>query len=696
MRKKDPLYKADTPYDVLDLDPSAGPSNADVHRAFTSAVGKRRYPPQELQAARTALVRREDRALVDVLYYSVEDNGRSLKLSHRADTARALKETLVDKFPDVSLIHRLALLWYWWAEHVSERYEEGGTADELGKFWERALAYWAALLASRGRDAWQPITGLEDKAQVKSTRESMRDSLRNRLGELQKIASDAGDERSIDRFRQLRLAFRFELDTARHMASASAPPLGDGTAGLGCGRLLLEELGLLRSVRSRVGHLYSSARDDRHLQRVRDALSSYWKVAQRVSNRRWEEALDAIEDLSRSLRRRKEVQALKAEALIGLGRVRADSGDLAEAVERFVEALDCVDTGPIRAKAEKGLVKTCQQIGNCPDSQLWTLAPAMEQALAALPDHQRLQSIASSFGDRLCDEPIQTFNRVQEEVKSALDEGDISSLKPRWRGEWKPDLNRALERLRLAQHLGSSRAKGQLPEAQSIYDQLKRLFERGGGPRSKWLEHLQKAGEAAGRGDWHGAVHHLRLALEFAPGNEKADLRRALAVSLYNEAIDLLNGLEPSIPRHRGLRIVEEAVELLEEANDLKPGDSDIKKALEQARHGKMILSLRGTGEGLGRFLVAAALVALAAACMWLAYRHTSSLTVFLGGFLAAVGITWGTAQGGGLAKVASLDWLAVFLAAVRLGMNDGVAFAGLLILCFFAYTMGLGIKEQR
>lgn len=678
MINRDPLQTEETPYELLGLDRHA--DDEAINKAFYDAIKPkpgRRTDPRRLRAARTTLLRRPvQRALVDVLLYdpkivgrlspTYQGDGSSLGLGVRQATAQAWTGHLRDRFPDLPTIHTLAVLWYWWAAHEGERFallaealNEAGvpartvttkkrllqnisaaesrtcrrgpravcphpdcrwhddcsyTCPPVGVIWRKAIAYWSVLIASR--KFWTDHAGLSPSL-AEEVRDAMDNALREPLFKLRERFQRASAGRLASLFRQLEIDFSTELSTARDMIGAGTSLLGPNADGVGCGRLLLQEVGQLEAVRRKVDARLRVSGGNGQLQELKVGLTSYGDVAQLLARKRWDEALAQLERLPPAEQDSAEARRLNARALIGRAHQEATAGDVSAALKSWHSALQLTDDHELREEATTAIVSSCLARAAALGKR------QADEAISVLEEGRRLvesRNLDLRLADLLCEQAVTIFNETQNKIKARQG--------PPTAGDERA-LERGLALLERASELGSERAKGQVATAKQVLEAVKQAGQPPQPPQ--WMEWVKKANDAAGRDDWDTAITYLRRVLRAAGTKAPATLRKNLATCLANRAIGQVN---TAIERGRlNLAILRRAESDLAEAGRLDPTSEHIwtnKSKVDTLLQQRDFLK-RGTRWGIGSLLVGLLAWALARILPYGGFA--------LGGFLSCVGV---------------------------------------------------------
>lgn len=619
---RDPLQCEQTPYELLGVGRDTNAKQ--IRSAFKLAVVRRRASPQQLQQAMKRLFDLRDRALTDALLYNsraatdLGSDGARLKLAVRGETDRLWSQRLQEGFPDLPTMHNLAVLWYWWAVHETDRYSlltealaqhgvsiyrktvKQGLLEDLAEaegrdckpsagqdgcpdldcpwridcsyespsidtLWSQAVAYWAPLLATH--TFWCDHLNAEEGA-AREARQDLEERLQAYLFDLRRRFEGASATRLANIVGDLEDQLPTELRGARLMARSALPLLGSGTEGVGVGRLLLEAVDQLQPVQRRVKR-QQRLHATEELEQLQVYLTPHGHIAQLVVAKRWREALEQIEKLSGAEQNRPQVTRLAAEAHLGKGQQEAGLGNTEAALEAWKAALEYASDAALREKIETAVIQTCLERASILENR------DPDRAIAILEQGDSLVSsrnLRTRLGALLFHQAVSTYNTVQERINR---QGEVTSADVL-------ELEQGLAALEWADALGFGRAADQLPTAREVLSDA-----RGASEARKWSPWLKKANEAAGEDDWDTTIRYLRRALKEAGRDAPAFIEDNLATSLANRAIrkvnDLLGGGLDQVGVTKARRIAAQACEDLAEADRLKPGDSRIQTNRKQA-----------------------------------------------------------------------------------------------------------------
>ena len=660
---RDPLQEQRTPYELLGVSREA--ADREIKNAFKMAFARRKENPRQLQQANKDLLNPQERILIDVALYDETTvrqlspglgNGReSLDFAQRPATAEAWRTQLNRNFPNLGLIHSLGVLWFWAAVHSGDHTADlaeklqamGKPADklttratllrrhsreagvspcnptkgpacsvedcptrqacmhgevEVADAWQRAIAYWAALLATD--TFWAEAAGRvgADSAETqKAMEKSFHDHLFRQIDRFQ----SAGASGYAEQLQQLSGDLAVELKTARQMAEFDGDLLGTADGHVGAGRLLLQEVGQLTAVRQRVERRAKAAPRNKALQRLLVSLSPFGNVDEAVRRERWDEAQRQIESLSEAERRSAEGRQMEARVLVGAGRQEATLGNPKNARKHWTDALDVANNVSLRNEVKSSVEQACLEraaaltkgnpqaamellelgleltggdsIGMRMGEILATEAiktfndvqrdikkregsasaedvRALEEALAKLERAAKMGSEKAAAQLQTARETLEgigelqwvdtinsavaTFNRVQEAIKSRGGEVTSSDVS---------SLERAVRDLDKAAKGGSQRAAEQLQAGRRVLAEIKKASEQGA-----FAQEMAQANAAAGRGDWDAAIRYLRRALNKASGSARTQIKKNLATSLTNRAVGKVNDALGQMQRSGG------------------------------------------------------------------------------------------------------------------------------------------------
>lgn len=696
---RDPLQEERTAYELLGVEIDA--QDRAIKTAFRMAFARREEQPRKLQQANKDLLNPLERILIDVALYDPDsvrqfspglvDSRACLELDQRPTTAESWRRQLEGQFPKLELIHSLGVLWYWWAIHAGNHtaalaeslHAHGKPAEDktsrptllrrnsrldktspcnpskgptcplvdcptrqacmhldvgVQDAWQRAIAYWSTMLATES--FWiEPAKRVG--ADPMQARDTMEKTIQDHLFRLTDRFQNAGAPGYADELRRTSADFAVELKTAQAMAKADGTLLGASGMRIGCGRILLQELNQLTSVRQRIELSLRTRPGNRTLQRLQTSLSPFGSVDEAMRRKRWDDALNQFDALDPAERDSVEGRKMKARVLTGIGCQQATLNKPDAALKSWKEALSLIRDRQLRKELSEEIDKTCLERAAAVEKRDPDEAVLLLEAGLELTDSQPLRM---RLRDLLTNRAIKTYNDVQRRVsrpggtagpkeiaslEAALKDlelaADLGSEQAKQQlpaardalagiGElkWVTDVNQAIDtintvqqsignrggdvvaadvtklqgavrKLETAARGGSKKAAEQLPVARRVLKDIKITRDRG-----KWAESANKANAAAGRGDWDTAIRYLREAIRNATGDSRSMLNKNLATSLTNRAIGRVNEAIGGAQGGSGgfnadvMMSLMESQKDLEEAAKLDPGNSHIREQKSQ------------------------------------------------------------------------------------------------------------------
>ncbi len=509
---KDLLQTSQTPYDILCLEPGA--SGADIDRAFKLGLVKRGNV-QKLTMAKNILQRQDERLLLDLLRYDPRKfNGLDpnpqlddsiLRVVNRATTAEAWTNQLRSVFPDIDMVRHLAVFWYWWAVYEEERLAalakamngqgslkgdskhewlaiirstEGVVCDarnsrsctssdcqwqedclpeipDVDVLWQKVIAYWVTLI--RNLDQWQ-VEGLVITASLQKTlQESLEKQLRNQFHNLGQSYRNIGTGALAETYQKLDLELTTELRTSLEVENVG---IRTARGKICCGRLMLEEVGLLPMVRKTVQSQLKNRPSSKTLRNLDDALSLYSSIAVLIDNNKPAQALEAIAQLRDEERALPEVMRLQVRALFKRGRQQVSLGEFSLALGSWGEALKTPADEVLIAEVKSLVISTCQDRSAALQAHQLDEAIALLEAGLALVDNENLRL---SLGNLFTVRGIGTFVEAQR----LFEQADQQQKR-----EIFSDFERGLADLRRAAGMGNERAVEQAKAAEGFLQQV--------------------------------------------------------------------------------------------------------------------------------------------------------------------------------------------------------------------------------
>jgi hypothetical protein len=587
---KDPLQSDPSPYHVLDVPPTADAKA--INQAMGRAIMDKKFNAKTVQNARQVLLKPESRALVNLLMYPADaiaketDLGSAeslpLSLDVRRDTARTWRGALVDRFPDNTLLHALALIWYWWGEYEGERHlaivrrlDQAGVScyrvtrkDTLLKkiaevedcgyspgsgcpredcpwhadcqhqslslqdIWEKVIAFMTPILSSP--DTWPEIAKVSG-ADTRDVRQDLRERVEGTVSKLSTGFSQASATALANTADQLLLDFETERKTGQLMTKIRITyKKSKKSYTLGTGRFLLRELNELSGTRRAVDHALEKGEGSSsflsNLRELQYLLSPFANIYHQIDRKRWAQALEIIDSLSASEARDTLVQKMTARAHIGMGRQEFEISNVESALSHWKKAKN-IPAG--KSDWEEEVPQIQQTIlnrvakieGPKPDAAIRLL----EGADDLLEDNPDIRARLSSVLTRTSIHRIVQIQKKAEKQKPTRE--DVARVKE------------GVERLEKAAQMGSERAQDQLEPAKVFLVNLVMMTgadvdvdlpdgavpHRAADPALKEVDRLRReAAQAAKEKAWEKAAQKLRQALKELPAEAPTQLKDTL------------------------------------------------------------------------------------------------------------------------------------------------------------------------
>jgi len=281
---------------------------------------------------------------------------------------------------------------------------EAGAEDELTKLPDVG-AHEAAALRSAGLSSLGTV--------VRGGMRRLADVLGISLDKAREILVSARTALSSNsalsgQYRALPLVFATEMETAEAMAKVG---VGTRQGAVRCGAVMLHNLGLLDTVRSKVRDAMQISPENQGLQRLYNALSRHFSVSVLIANERPEEALQTIERLPAEDRNCEEVLQMKSHAFDLLARQQVGMGQIEDALASWTEALTCNCDVDARKKIRAKIVSTCKSRASVMQDLDLARAISLLELGLQLVEHQDLHL---AMGELLNQRAIRMFRSLQE------------------------------------------------------------------------------------------------------------------------------------------------------------------------------------------------------------------------------------------------------------------------------------------
>ena len=526
---KDPLHEKVTPYEILGV-PLFADKKA-VEAAFKKGMlsGKN---VARLSEARLTLNRPIEKLLIDILLYDEFFTGQlaprvwgdsSRLLENRSETVAAWMNINKKLFPHYPAIHSLGLVWYWWAIYCEEKQwaqlNGGDIKNEnlageypLPLLWSNVIAHWVFIINSE--DFWRMWTKSKEQTGLVITAgdsellcQRLESHFINLFHSYSERYRNSRQPEKVKRYQKYELLFATEMKTAKQLRKAGIQySTNNGKCSVCCGRLMLEQVGILGEVQSMLADP--------------TILSQHKEIAVLIENRKYDEAIQAIKSLPSEERKSKVVLRLSAKAHLEKGKQIFSTGQYTESFRFWGEGLA---TGELQKELTEFVVnhshsKAKALEGNDPQAAIDLLEMALrfvdDKSLIALLSLIYLQ-MGIIFINNAHEEHMGTPTKLRQKIEDGI----------------------RLIKIAVYRDRSNSRAKEQLNAAERM---LASIYNAEG------VELANKAGEQIKNGDSHFAKTKLKEA--------KALLEKAVEKdntnSTYKENLHQVNLMSGQFKEH--------------------------------------------------------------------------------------------------------------------------------------------------
>lgn len=651
---KDPLQVEPSPYEVLNVDFTA--STNEINKAMPRAIMAGKYNTNVITNARLVLTDPQKKAVINLLMYPADriitaiglesDNELPLSLDQRLKTIQLWKDSLLTRFPDDTLLHALALAWYWWGEYESDRYlalvqrlnkvgetsyritrketllEKVAQAESCGfqpgpncpkkdcpwhmdcvnkspslqEVWEKSIAYMTLMISTP--KIW-PEQVRVDGVSADEVCQNLRNRYERSITKYLKAFNSYEATSLASMIGQIELDFKTERMTASLMTEMRiTDKTSNESYSLGLGRFLLREVNKLPSTQTTVTRAVQAGQGSesflKNLRELEFLLSPYANIYHQITRQRWTQALDLIDSLSPVERDHRLVQVMQTQAFLGMGFQEFELSKTESAITYWKKAKTIQEGNSYWEQAVPRIVKlVLQQAAKIEKINEDESIKVLENAHLLLDENQE---ITTRLANLLTTTGIHDVVVVQKKIeKQQPTQEDIDIVK------------QGVQRLSRAAALGNAKAKEQLELAQKFLDHLSirtgsRQAHTSTPPVAqsdiREIEDLRKsAASAAERGSWDQAVtyldkaHSIVKALSFSGSRDlQQNIEKELSICLTKSAIESVNAiLEPIEKGNFGNLLslkatLKRSESLLKRANMLDPGNAHILKNLATVR----------------------------------------------------------------------------------------------------------------
>jgi len=552
---RDPLQARSTPYEVLGISGKAG--KAEVDAAFKEALKNSRNPKEVTEAWQT-LKKPVERGMVDVFLYrkpfvdeltpGLWGSGPFL-LEKRGEVFNEWRSIRKSRFPHSPVTHSLALLAYYWALYLEEEKLAGlkgkpwekktglSGGPHLEELWEEVVAGWAHLIVS---DAfWKDwiIAGqgtrdyVRGDADILALRQRIENHFVNLFHSYREKYRAAGDDSSTERLGKQALQWATEVKTARRLQAIGLQIARGGKSFVvSCGQLMLGKLGYLGTIRKQLAELARARPQDKKLQELAASLSAYADIAVLVENKKFAEAIRAVEGLPQEERQGVEVQRLLARALLEKGKQDFSLNRFDEAMESWKQGLE---TGQLKKEIEETLVSLFKaKAGSLQKGDPEEAIALLQKALKVISSKELELILAEILAQR----GIQLVVEVQKKLETAKVKKITSTMIRK--------IEKGVRYLEKGKKLGSKRAAENLPTARNFLAQAKSGMLGLDPEVGRLIQQAQKEAEAS---RWDRAIDLLLKAKSKAGEAVHKTLDKMLSQFYNARAVKAINSVMGAI-----------------------------------------------------------------------------------------------------------------------------------------------------
>ena len=486
---KDPLQMQETPYEVLGVSLTAQRSEIDA--AFKKGVATGGDLVKK-RTAWTTLSKSVERALVDVFLYKENyvhqlipriHEDISQLLNRRMDVALAWSNIQKKLFPHYPSTHSLALLWYWWTLYCeyeqwaslnNEPFDKKDNCAEPPPFeqlWRNTICHWVYLIKSD--DFWRKFIQLRASQgvifkdeNIKYLSQKVEDHFINLLHTFSEKYRNIGDNTSIKRYQKYERLFLTEIKSAKRLRQEGVYTTNqEKQSRINCGRMMLESVGLLDSIKKRLQEQIQEDLNNDKLISLLFILSPFADIMMLVERKKFDEAIEEIKRLSKEQQRQEEIARILAKVYLEKGRQYFELEQFDTAFDSWKEGLK---TNKLYSEIKEIIVSCCQKkAGLSQKKNLDLVIHILESAIQVISNVKLKKLLSNAY----CERGIQRILEAQKVQKQRQQEWvDKQGSKKRVKNEFKngvSDLRTAVE-----MDPSNKRADGQLAIGEGLLSDL--------------------------------------------------------------------------------------------------------------------------------------------------------------------------------------------------------------------------------
>ncbi|MBM3294293.1 MAG: hypothetical protein FJY82_07175 [Candidatus Aminicenantes bacterium] len=301
-------------------------------------------------------------------------------------------------------------------------------------------------------------------------------------------------------------------------------PKGERKVGVSAGRLMLQELGLLESVRVQVGRLAEERPADEKLKNLAAGLSPYADIAVLVENRKYDEAIAALTGLGPEALGAKEAKRLLARSYLEKGRQEFSLKRYDAALENWKKGLAVGELGEEIRQTVVGETKSRAALLQTSEPE--TAIGMLRKAGKVVKDKELTETLAEILTTR----GIGLINEAQKKLQEGK-EGLTAEIETQ--------IDKGVKCLKEAKDLGSKRGAENYERAKGLVEQAKSGL-LGLDPEIAGL--INQAHKAAEGSRWDEAIRLMKKARDKAPEAGREALEKMLAQFYNARGVQKLSG----------------------------------------------------------------------------------------------------------------------------------------------------------
>jgi hypothetical protein len=451
---KDPLELNKNPYDLLEI--SVNSNTAQIKDARKAALPKARGQENiaKINTAFNILSVPQERAFADLfLYYEPflnqlipRINGAEAQLEDkRIEIAKAWSNIQIRSYPNFAATHSLALLWYMWALYNEEENLKGKklpSAPSLTQLWSNAISHWVFLMCStKFMNEWieskktewiesEKIVSKDPKnidIDSKKLVEDLEIEFNKKFEHFIEGYQKNKDTDSVKRIQEYKTIFQSEKNAAEKLLKVYDEGLQFTRNGspitVCCGPIMLENLGMLDSIRTQIDDFIKIDPQNTTLKQMRNKLSPFANIYTLLDNKKYDEVLKVIESLPPNDKKAKEILSIQAKVCLERGKQETQNRNYKKSSEYLKRGLD---TGELESELIESIVANCMAEVNSL-SDLDSKIKVLEAALKIIIDSRLNELLSEKYTDRGVSRINEAYKKLESSKKTSQDKDNAKS-----------------------------------------------------------------------------------------------------------------------------------------------------------------------------------------------------------------------------------------------------------------------------